>query len=369
MPPRYVYWTIIVDGQPTAFRAGSLEDIMPTFNRLKEKQPTAELKWFQNGKLWASRHDAQESIRGRDREGSRGSGPGVRDPRTDAKPAWVPKDKSAFRPDPGPRDSKPEWKPKGSFTPSDDKPRAARKSFGDRDDRPSFAKASGIVTTAADRSERRPSGQARSDRKPEWKPKGTFKPREPGHASGWGEKPSYAKASGGKPGWKPKGSTSSRRPAADRDDKPSWQPSKGSARDQARASFRPKSYTPKVDDGMTRGSRAQSKTDKLEWKPKSASTARPSQDRRPPAADARPGGPNAGFARSDPDAPKRKWVPKAEYKKSLGIEAKRDDKWRPGGEHKDPKQKYKDAKKAKWGRFKEAIRSRSAKPRKGGDDK
>ena len=61
-------------------------------------------------------------------------------------------------------------------------------------------------------------------------------------------------------------------------------------------------------------------------------------------------------------------MPKAEYKKSLGIEAKKDSKWRPGGDHADPKQKYKDAKKAKWGRFKEAIRSRSAKPRKPKDE-
>ena len=45
---------------------------------------------------------------------------------------------------------------------------------------------------------------------------------------------------------------------------------------------------------------------------------------------------------------KRKWIPKAEYKKLTGTEAKRDDKWRPGGEHQDPRQKYKDAKKAKW---------------------
>jgi hypothetical protein len=61
-------------------------------------------------------------------------------------------------------------------------------------------------------------------------------------------------------------------------------------------------------------------------------------------------------------------VPKAEYKKSLGIEAKRDDKWRPGGEHKDPKQKYKDAKKAKWTRVKATIRARSSKPRKPKDE-
>ncbi len=41
----------------------------------------------------------------------------------------------------------------------------------------------------------------------------------------------------------------------------------------------------------------------------------------------------------------------------------RDAKWRPGGDHRDPRQKYKDAKKAKWTRFKEAIRRKRA-PRK-----
>jgi hypothetical protein len=33
--------------------------------------------------------------------------------------------------------------------------------------------------------------------------------------------------------------------------------------------------------------------------------------------------------------------------------------WRPGGKHEDPRQKYKDAKKAKWTKFKSAIRERS----------
>ncbi len=257
MPPRYVYWTIIVDGQPTAFRSGSLEDIMPTFNRLKEKQPAAELKWFQNGQLWPSRHDAQDFMRARGERGRakdprqagvRDPGSGTRDPRTNDKPAWVPRDKSTSRPDPGSRTPDP-------------------------------------------------------GEKPEWKPKGTFKPRETGH-----------------------------RP---------------SARDQARSSFKPKSYTPKGDDDRGGG--------KLDWKPK--------------AAAARGDGPNAGFAKSDPDAPKRKWVPKAEYKKSLGIEVKKDSKWRPGGDHADPKQKYKDAKKAKWTRVKATIRARSTKPRKREDAK
>ena len=433
MPPRYVYWTIIVDGQPTAFRSGSLEDIMPTFNRLKEKQPTDELKWFQHGKLWPSRHDAQDFMRargdrGRERDprqsgGSRtgDQGSGTKDQGTDRperawnakpewktrstfkprgdKPAWKPKDDAAGKPawvpksraipkseeepasswdeepssaeptdfaapaeKPTRRDAtdKPGWKPKGSFTP------AARRD----DDRPSFAKAtegkpawksksfSSSKPQASSRSfDDRPAGQARSSKPPEWKPKGTFKPKEAGHSDGWGEKPGW-KPKGDKPAWK--GSSSPRPQASSRGEKPEWKPKgtftpkedghKLSARDQARSSFRPKSYTPKEDDGRTRASRVQSRNDKLDWKPKGAA----------PRGD----GPNGGFAKSDPDAPKRKWVPKEEYKKSMGIEVKRDDKWRPGGVHRDPKQKYKDAKKAKWGRFKEAIRSRSTKPKK-----
>ena len=347
MPPRYAYWTIIVDGQPTAFRSGALEDIMPTFNRLKEKQPSAELKWFQNGQLWSSRHDAQEFMRARGDRGrekdprqakDRDPGSGVRNSESgqperawNAKPEW--KTRSSFKPSFAPRSSgastfaqapadrsegKPAWKPKGTFEPkeaghrsaSGDKPAwkpkgaSARTSFGDREDKPAWK------------------GQAKSDRKPEWKPKGTFKPKEAGHASGWGEKPA----------WKGKPS--------------------GTAREQARSSFRPKSYTPK-DEGASPTRSSKAREQKLDWSPK---------------AESRPGGPNAGFAPRDPDAPKRKWVPKAEYKKSLGIEAKRDDKWRPGGEHVDPKQKYKDAKKAKWTRVKATIRARSSKPRKSKDE-
>ncbi len=356
MPPRYVYWTIIVDGQPTAFRSGSLEDIMPTFNRLKEKQPTAELKWFQNGQLWPSRHDAQDFMRARGERGrakdprqagDRDPGPGTRDPETgkpdrawNAKPEW--KTRSSFKPredrDPGSRTpdpgEKPEWKPKGTFKPKEAGHRAA------------------------------------SDDKPEWKTRSSFKPREDrGPGSGIRDP-----RTNDKPAWVPRDKSTSRPDPGSRTpdpgEKPAWKPKgtftpheaghRPSARDQARSSFKPKSYTPKGDDqGATRSARAQSRGDKLDWKPASASA------RQAPVS--RGDGPNAGFAKSDPDAPKRKWVPKAEYKKSLGIEVKKDSKWRPGGDHVDPKQKYKDAKKAKWGRVKATIRARSSKPRKRSD--
>lgn len=266
MPPRYAYWTIIVDNQPTAFRAGAQEDLMPTFKRLKEKHPSAIMMWFQNGKLWPSRLDAQEAMRARGELGRRGDERqgGSRDrerrpaePRE--RPEWQPRASSARERQP-PRSKNLDWKPKGTFTPPP------------RSEKPEW----------------RPKGLAR-DRTPEWKPKGSFDRNR-------------------KPEWKPKGSV-------DRDRKPEW--NTRSARPEHRKT---------------------ASASKLEWRPKSA-------------------GPQARKPAGAPE--KRKWIPKEEYKKSKGIETRRDSKWRPGGNHKDPRQKYKDAKKAKWTRFKQSVRARS----------
>jgi hypothetical protein len=247
MPPRYAYWTILIDGQPTAFRAGDREDLLPTFNRLKEKHESAAMMWFQNGKLWPSRLDAQQAMRARGERGRLG------DERQSGR--------GGFR---GPKPSKPshprapapagklEWKPKGQFA-SDSKPH---------------------------RSER-----------PQWKPKSSFDRDR-------------------RPDWKPKGSF-------DRDRKPEWKP-RGKP---AGANVGPKS------------AERRPRRERLEWTPK-----------------AKAPGSNS--------AEKRKWIPKPEYKKAKGIEAPRDSKWRPGGEHRDPRQKYKDAKKARWSRFKQNIRQK-----------
>ena len=59
MPPRYAYWTIIAGGLPTAFRAAKREELLPTFNRIQQKHPDAEMKWFARGKLWSSPEDSQ----------------------------------------------------------------------------------------------------------------------------------------------------------------------------------------------------------------------------------------------------------------------------------------------------------------------
>lgn len=192
MPPRYAYWTILVDEQPTAFRAALQDDLMPTFKRLREKHPFTRLVWFQNGKVWNSRLDAQEAMRERGERGRSGD-----------------KRQGGFRSQPAPG------------------PRAPR--TADRDAK----------------------GQL------EWKPKGEAD-----------AKPAR------KLDWQPKG--------------------------------------------------------KLEWSPrgKAAGHAKTSRTR----------GPRTSRPQDPAD--------------------KRDKRWRPGGEHRDPRQKYKDAKKAKWTRFKQTIRKR-----------
>jgi hypothetical protein len=284
MPPRYAYWTILVDDQPTAFRAGSQDDLMPTFKRLKQKHASAKMMWWQNGKLWDSRLDAQEAMRARGEMGRRGDsrqGGGFREAlserpmarRTDGRESKGDRAPRSAQPDVERRDDsgKLEWKPKDE--------RAGvpvRRSFSESESRPDTG--------------RRPAREYRNESRREtldWQPKGAGAPRD--------RKPRVEK-----PEWQPKGVRSSTRPQQ------LGRPFK------ARHSERGEST-------------------KLEWKPK-----------------------------SDTAAPKRKWVPKEEFKKSQGIEARRDKNWRPGGEHKDPRQKYKDAKKAKWTRFKQNVRKKWA---------
>ena len=59
MPPRYVYWTIIAGGLPTAFRMTEREELLPTFRRIKQKHPDAEMRYFARGRLWNSPDEAR----------------------------------------------------------------------------------------------------------------------------------------------------------------------------------------------------------------------------------------------------------------------------------------------------------------------
>jgi 23S rRNA pseudouridine2605 synthase len=103
MPPRFVYWTIIAGGLPTAFRAAEREDLLPTFRRIREKHPDAELKWFARGKLWESKDAAdreRDERRARTQERFGGQKPPARD--GDRKPASTGADgRPAFPPGDG----------------------------------------------------------------------------------------------------------------------------------------------------------------------------------------------------------------------------------------------------------------------------
>jgi hypothetical protein len=83
VPPRYAYWTIIAGGLPTAFRAADREELLPTFQRIKEKHPDAEMKWFARGRLWESQEEARHSGTERQKSRDRNWRPGGehRDPR------------------------------------------------------------------------------------------------------------------------------------------------------------------------------------------------------------------------------------------------------------------------------------------------
>src|SRR4029453_3309978 len=78
MPPRHAYWTILVDNQPTAFRAHESEELQPTLNRLKEKHPSAVMMWFEHGRLWESREAAREEGYGRGERAESDGGRGGR---------------------------------------------------------------------------------------------------------------------------------------------------------------------------------------------------------------------------------------------------------------------------------------------------
>jgi len=54
VPPRFVYWTILIDNQPTAFRAAQREDLLPTLHQLQRKSANVVMKWFARGKVWDS---------------------------------------------------------------------------------------------------------------------------------------------------------------------------------------------------------------------------------------------------------------------------------------------------------------------------
>ena len=323
MPPRFAYWTILVDNQPTSFRASSADDLLPTFNRLKAKNPSAVMMWFQGGKLWPSRLDAQEAMRARGDMGRKGDpkqgdfsrnveGDGFSRRREDKNETRRPGEKLDWKPkSPNAREvARRDFKPK-PYTP---KPEFKPESRAQRAD---LSRRSGNAAKADSWKPKAESGE-----KPEWKPKGSFKPE-------------FKSKTDSRPEWRaksfnPKGKSfksGSRPPRAEswkpKADKPEWKP---------KGSFEPTPRKPRTDNWKPKAESRKPRADKPEWKPKAESGELKAESREPKAE-------------SRPEFRDRK-------------------KWRPGGDHQDPRQKYKDAKKAKWTRFKQAIRARSSRPKK-----
>jgi hypothetical protein len=85
MPPRHTYWTIILEGKPTAFRAHTQDELMPTLRQLQARHPEAVMMWFARGRLWESPVQAQAAFERRAASPRRDAGwrPGGthRDPR------------------------------------------------------------------------------------------------------------------------------------------------------------------------------------------------------------------------------------------------------------------------------------------------
>jgi hypothetical protein len=65
MPPRFAYWTILIDNGATAFRARDAQDLLPTLHQLKRTNPNVVMKWFSGGRLWDSPEAAQQARRRR----------------------------------------------------------------------------------------------------------------------------------------------------------------------------------------------------------------------------------------------------------------------------------------------------------------
>jgi hypothetical protein len=123
MPPRHTYWTIIFGGQPTSFRAGTQEELLPTFRQIQARHPDAVMVWFARGRIWKSEEEAREALLRarrpqpdaryrpdarapwRDRQDPRGPRPELRqrDPRT-LRPEPGQRDPRGPRPEPGQRD-------------------------------------------------------------------------------------------------------------------------------------------------------------------------------------------------------------------------------------------------------------------------
>ena len=105
MPPRFAYWTLLIDNKPTAFRAREKEDLVPTLQQLRRTNKDVVMKWFARGRLWESPEQASTEQRSPRPAGEkRGSGWRPGGQHTDT---TRPVQEEAGRSAPGPRVNRP----------------------------------------------------------------------------------------------------------------------------------------------------------------------------------------------------------------------------------------------------------------------
>jgi len=343
MPPRYAYWTILIDGAATAFRARERDELLPTLHQLQRKNPNVTMQWFARGKLWASREAEQQDFQRHKRQaeapfakapssGERRSadwrpGGAHKDPRDRFKKKHRPV--RAWSEDDEPRDRKPQGPPR-------DRPWQGGKPGGPARDRPWQVKKPGGASRAdrsgrdrkpdAPRGERppnRPASDERPERERSWtdRPPRANKPwqeRKPGPPRGdrpWSGKPKV----GGDRRWsgKPKGKGDrpwSGKPAADRPsggrpwdkkvggDRP-WTPGRPPRGDKPWQGTKP-AGPPRSDRPWSNKPPAGAQREKRTWSANPPGKPEPGGGRKPWRD--KPGGGSRPFAPKGRDARKRR---------------------------------------------------------------
>ena len=238
MPPRYAYWTILIDDKPTAFRAREQAELLPTLQQLKRTNPNALMKWFARGKLWDTPEQAQWASRNLPKQSERRGrdwrpGGSHRDerarfqkrpdrPAKDARSPSPPKfEKRPFAERPTERHRRPDERPRWSGKPTGGKPTGWQPTGG----KPTGWKPTGGKPTGWQPTGRKPTGWQPTGGKPTgWKPTG-------GKPTGW--KPTGGKPIGTSTGRKPTGRPTGAKPAGMKFRKP-WRkderPAKGDER-------------------------------------------------------------------------------------------------------------------------------------------
>jgi len=67
VPPRFAYWTILIDNMPTAFRARDAQELLPTLTQLRRTNKDVVMKWFARGRLWESHEQERDDFQRRKR--------------------------------------------------------------------------------------------------------------------------------------------------------------------------------------------------------------------------------------------------------------------------------------------------------------